>query len=121
MKEKTVVLPANDTSLSEFNCICRSDPLRPDAADAMKPSKIMMEVVANTALIALPGDLLYLYFVGSWYEPMVVVKVLELGMLFLFPLAGIFRFYVFFGTFIKHIRNKFNTGQQSGYCSEKSL
>ncbi|MBI4304534.1 MAG: hypothetical protein HY665_09400 [Chloroflexi bacterium] len=121
MKEKTIVLPANAAALKEFNCICRSDPLRPGAADAMKTSKVIMEVVINTALIALPGDLLYLYIVGSWYDPIEVVEITELVILSLLPVIGLFRFYALFRTFVKHTRNKFGAGTQPVCFPEEAL
>jgi len=50
-----------------------------------------IETITDACLIALPGDLLYLYFAGVWYDPNPVILWAELVILPLISLFGIFR------------------------------
>jgi len=49
-------------------------------------------ILTNAFLIALPLDLLYLYFAGAWYDPSPVILYTELGLLFTIPLFAVWRF-----------------------------
>ena len=59
----------------------------------MKPVilKHVIEVLTDAALIALAGDLLYLYFEGCWYELNPIILWSELIVLPCIILLGIFR------------------------------
>jgi len=43
--------------------------------------KDMIEVVTDALLIVMAGDILYLYFIGAWYEPCIPVLITELTIL----------------------------------------
>lgn len=52
---------------------------------------LIIEAITDTLLIVLPGDLLYLYFAGGWYEPAIWLLVLEMLILPCIALLGIWR------------------------------
>jgi hypothetical protein len=56
---------------------------------------VLLEVVTAAAIVSLPIDLLYLYFAGGWNEPNQFILGIELGVLFLLPMFGIWRLYHF--------------------------
>ena len=62
--------------------------------------KDFVEILTDVVVIWLPIDLLYLYFAGSWYEPIKVILYAELILLFALPIFGILRVYFY----IKSIR-----------------
>jgi len=43
--------------------------------------KDMIEVVTDALLITMAGDILYLYFIGRWYEPCIPILIVELTVL----------------------------------------
>jgi len=45
-------------------------------------------------LSVLAGDLLYLYFIDSWYDPIKLIKYSEVVLLFVFVVLGIARFII---------------------------
>ena len=55
----------------------------------------IIEVITDTCLIALPADLLYLYFAGAWSDPNKFILVTELVILPLIILFGIWRVWKF--------------------------
>ena len=63
--------------------------------------KDFTEILTDVVIIWLPIDILYLYFAGSWYEPIKVIFWAEMVMLFVLPLFGIWRVYFY----IKGVRN----------------
>ena len=62
---------------------------KPPQEIAMK--KHLIEVLTDAALIALPTNLLYLYFANAWHEPNQLILASELFCLFVFPVFGIWR------------------------------
>jgi len=40
--------------------------------------KDMIEVVTDALLMVMAGDILYLYFIGAWYEPCIPALITEL-------------------------------------------
>ena len=54
-------------------------------------NKHVIEVLTDAALIALPTNLLFLYFVNAWYEPNQLILASELFFLFGFTVFGIWR------------------------------
>ncbi len=56
-------------------------------------SKLILEAITDGLLIALPIDLLYLYFAGGWGEPVIWWRYTELAILFAIPFFGIYRIY----------------------------
>ena len=62
--------------------------------------KDFVEILTDAVVIWLPIDLLYLYFAGSWYEPVKVILYSELVLLFALPIFGIMRVYFY----IRHLR-----------------
>jgi len=38
----------------------------------------MIEVVTDVLLMVMAGDILYLYFIGAWYEPCIPALITEL-------------------------------------------
>jgi len=42
----------------------------------------VVEIITDTALVALPADLIYLWFVGGWYDPYLAIEYIELFLLF---------------------------------------
>jgi len=55
--------------------------------------KHIVEIITDVVVFWLPIDILYLYFAGSWYEPIKVILWAELIMLFVLPILGIWRVY----------------------------
>lgn len=53
--------------------------------------EIIIEIITDACLIALPFDLLYLYFAGGWYEPNIIILIVELVVLPFIILFGMFR------------------------------
>jgi len=39
--------------------------------------RLTCKLVSNIMLVVLAGDLLYLYFVGAWYDPIAAIEVVE--------------------------------------------
>ena len=66
--------------------------------------KDFVEILTDAVVIWLPIDLLYLYFAGSWYEPIKVILYSELVLLFALPIFGVLRVY-FYIRCIKRIRD----------------
>lgn len=60
---------------------------------SMRRSKkgVALEVITDILLICLAGDLLYLYWRGTWYDPLPLVEVLEVLILVGAVALGIFR------------------------------
>lgn len=56
-----------------------------------------IEVVTNSCLIILPADLLYIYYMGYWYDPHPVIQYAELALLYMLPILGVWRI-------IRHLR-----------------
>ena len=56
---------------------------------------VLLEVITTAVIVSLPIDLLYLYFAKGWSEPNTIVLGVELGVLFLLPIFGIWRLYNF--------------------------
>ncbi len=54
---------------------------------------IVVEIITDAVIIWLPIDLLYLYFAGGWSEPDRTILVIELVVLFLLPMFGMWRVY----------------------------
>ncbi len=54
-----------------------------------------IEVATNALLIALPADLLYLYYSGLWYDPIKALEVTEVVILYLVILFAFWRHYQF--------------------------
>ena len=57
--------------------------------------KHLIEIITDTLLIILPADLLYLYFMGAWYDPIRAIEVTELVILWGAMLLGIWRVIVY--------------------------
>ena len=55
----------------------------------------MVESITDALLLALPINLLYLYFKGTWSDPITVILWLELAMLFAIPLFGLWRVFTY--------------------------
>ncbi len=53
--------------------------------------KHTIEVVTDGMLLAMSGDLLYLYFNHGWQEPNTIILYLELVVLFSLPVFAIWR------------------------------
>ena len=57
--------------------------------------RFFIEAVTTGLLVALPADLLYLYYIGVWYEPNKTLELAELVILYAVPLFAIWRHYLF--------------------------
>lgn len=62
---------------------------KPPQEIAMK--KHLIEILTDAALIALPTNLLYLYFANAWHEPNQLILASELFCLSGFTVFGIWR------------------------------
>ncbi len=57
----------------------------------MKWGPVLLETFTDSLLIALPADLLYLYYAGGWREPNEYILCLELASLMAAVLLGTWR------------------------------
>ena len=53
---------------------------------------ILLNLAISILFIVLAGDLLYLYYIGSWYDPIKVIEYTEVIFLYLFIVLGIVGF-----------------------------
>ncbi len=51
-------------------------------------------MVVSLFLSIMCGDLLYLYFIGSWYDPIKAIEYSEIALLLFFGVFGVYRFIV---------------------------
>lgn len=71
--------------------------------NVLKPNEakeILVECCTDLLIVVLSADLLYLYFAGAWYEPIRLLRVLELVLLFFAVAFGCWRF----ASFVKRKR-----------------
>ena len=54
--------------------------------------KDIIEAVTDALLIVMAGDILYLYFIGRWYEPCLPILIIELTILSATIVFAIWRF-----------------------------
>jgi len=54
--------------------------------------KIWSEVFVTAFLFWMPIDLLYLYYTGGWWEPIRVIEISEIILLYLMPVFAIVRY-----------------------------
>jgi len=54
--------------------------------------KDIIEVVTDALLIVMAGDILYLYFIGRWYDPCLPILIAELTILSATIVFAIWRF-----------------------------
>ena len=52
----------------------------------------MVEIITTGCLFGLPINLLYLYYNGAWYEPIRIILVAELTLLYCLPIFAVWRF-----------------------------
>ena len=52
---------------------------------------LIIEIVTDALLIALPGDIFYLYLVGRWQEPILFILAVELVILPAIMVLGVWR------------------------------
>lgn len=57
--------------------------------------ELIVECWTDILIIILAGDLLYLYFAGSWSDPILAIEVLELIILFSALIFGCWRLIMF--------------------------
>ena len=49
-----------------------------------------MRIIMSVAVIVLSGDLLYIFYRGSWYDPIKLIEVAEIVCLWCFIVLAIF-------------------------------
>ena len=74
---------------------------------------IVIEIITDVVIIWLPIDLLYLYFANGWREPNLLILHLEIVLLFLLPVFGIYRLYSF-------IKNRLTTLSKPSAMAEET-
>ena len=52
------------------------------------------DLLVDLLLVCLSGDLLYLYWAGAWYDPILWIEITEIIMLWLVTIIGLFRFWL---------------------------
>jgi len=72
---------------------------------------ILLEVITDAVMIWLPVDLIYLYFAKGWSEPNTIILRVELVVLFLLPMFGIWRVYAFIKANGKKARTQSRMGK----------
>ncbi|MBA7481036.1 hypothetical protein ES707_16504 [subsurface metagenome] len=63
-----------------------------------------IEIMTDSLLIILSGDLLYLYFAGAWYDTRVAVEITEVILLCFTCIFGIWRLFRFSKGLLAHHR-----------------
>ena len=51
----------------------------------------IIDIFISMLLFVTCGDLLYLYFMGSWYDPIELIEYTEVVLMFVFALLGLYR------------------------------
>lgn len=59
--------------------------------------KRWVSMLEDAFLVALAGDLLYLYYIGAWYDPFGWIEIAEVVLLYLLIAFGLIRLYLHWG------------------------
>lgn len=51
----------------------------------------IVDAVLMGILVVLSADILYLYYSGAWYDPIILIEISEVALLYLFSIVGTVR------------------------------